>query len=96
MTPDLLALLAPHLSIYPDGEPNLLVADLIVAQALADVDATGQIAPTDQSSSTSVVFITATAILPGGTTFTRQAHVRLGAGTRGRVWQILTWRIPDA
>jgi general secretion pathway protein K len=94
MTPDLLALLAPHLSIYPDGEPDLLVANPIVARALEDVDATGGLALAYQPSAAPVVSITATSILPGGATFTRQAHVRLGTGTRGRSWQILTWNSP--
>jgi general secretion pathway protein K len=97
MTPDLLAALEPHLSLYNEDEPDLLVAHPLVARAVADAKDTaeasgGSVGPL----SATVVSITAAAILPGGSTFVRHAHVHLGNGTRGRAWRILTWRATDA
>lgn len=93
MTPELLARLTPFLSVYQTGEPDLRFAHPVVAQAVADATRTGldaEAAP--EADAPQVVVVTATAVLPGGARFTRQAHVRLGPGTRGRGWQILTWR----
>jgi general secretion pathway protein K len=67
-----------------------------VAQAVADAARTGleaEAAP--DADAAPVVVVTASAVLPGGARFTRQAHVRLGPGTRGRGWQILTWRTAE-
>lgn len=92
MTPELLARLAPLLSIWQEGLPDPFLANPVVMQALAD--ALGPVGTPDGSLETEeapVVVVTATATLPGGARFTRQAHLRLGTGKHGRPWQILTW-----
>lgn len=96
MTPELLARLAPFLSIYQAGEPDLRFAHPLVAQAVVDAAGAGldrEGAP--DTDAAPVVVVTAAATLPGGARFTRRAHVRLGPGTRGRGWQILTWRAAE-
>lgn len=93
MTPALLARLSPFLSIYQSGEPDPRFADPVVLQAMrAAVEEEDLQADTE---ATPAVTITATALLPGGARFTRQAQVRLGPGGRGRSWQILTWRMAE-
>lgn len=93
MTPGLLARLTPLLSIYQDTESDLRIAAPVIAQAMRDADSVAWDAmAAPDSDAVPVVLITATAVLPHGTGFTRQAHVRLGPGLRGRVYQILTWR----
>ena len=93
MTPELLARLTPFLSVYQGGDPDLGFAHPVVAQALADAASSGQgTEVASEADAAPVVVVTASAALPGGIRFTRQAHVRLGPGARGRAWQILTWR----
>jgi general secretion pathway protein K len=97
MTPDLLAALKPHLSLYNEGEPDLLLAHPLVARAVADTtDAAVAAESSVGPAAATVVSITAVAVLPEGSSFVRHAHVRLGSGTRGRAWQILTWHAADA
>jgi general secretion pathway protein K len=94
MTPALLARLSPFVSIYQDGEPDPRLAHPVVLQAMR----TALGAEEDRQANTDavpVVTITATALLPGGARFTRQAQVRLGPGGRGRGWQVLTWRMAE-
>ncbi|MDO9712284.1 type II secretion system minor pseudopilin [Paracraurococcus lichenis] len=93
MTPALLARLAPHLSLYQGGDPDLRFASPLVLAALratTDPEDAGDLG--GEPDSAPVVAITAAVTLPGGVRFVRQAHVRLGQGTRGRPWQILGWR----
>ena len=93
MTPELLARLTPFLSVYQGGDPDLRFAHPVVAQALADaVGRAEDMEVASEVGAAPVVVVTATAVLPGGVRFVRQAHVRLGSGARGRTWQILTWR----
>jgi general secretion pathway protein K len=93
MTPELLGRLTPFLSIYHTGEPDMRFAHPVVAQAVTDAARAGLDAEGGtEAGAAPVVVVSATAALPGGARFTRRAHVRLGPGTRGRGWQILTWR----
>ncbi len=95
MTPELLARLTPFLSVYQTGEPDLRFAQPVVARAMVDAADAGPDAESVGEFETAqgvVVVVTAAVALPGGARFTRQAHVRLGSGARGRGWQILTWR----
>jgi general secretion pathway protein K len=94
MTPTLLALLRPHVSVYTESVPNPSASDPVVAQAVEDARAGGQ--PSLSFDEAAVVQITATAIVPDGGQFTRRAVIRIIAGdefasTRG-VFQILNWQ----
>jgi general secretion pathway protein K len=93
MTPDLLARLKPHLTIYHERQPDPASADAIVLKSLRDVDpilATVTTGVVDES----VVTITAAATAGNGSRFTRRATVQLGAGTDHTIYQILEWGIP--
>jgi general secretion pathway protein K len=92
MTPQILARLAPHLSIYYDGEPVLSLADPVVAAAIKDVVG-------DQSASSNdtnavgwrTLTITATAHGPGGSQLRRNAAVQTGTDGAASSYRILTW-----
>lgn len=90
MTPDLLARLAPHLSLYHDGDPDPAAADPVVRQAMREL---GYAAAAAEVTDESVVAITATAASADGTRFVRRAIARLGATDRARPYRILTWEI---
>ena len=92
MTPDLLARLAPHLSLYQDGDPDRTTADPVVAGVLAELgpDAT---MPSDSGDGSLIAAITASVAGPDGTRFTRRAVVRVAMGQE-RPWQVLTWDAP--
>ena len=93
MTPALADRLAPYLSLYQNGAPDPRMADPLVLRAMADAADVGQDAELDaEADPATVVLITAAVTLPGRARFTRQAHIRIGLGTRGRRWQVLTWR----
>jgi hypothetical protein len=94
MTPATLACLAPHMSVYQDGDPTSGTDDTLVARALAMLARQGGPAsnPT-QASPPTIVRITSTGTVVGGR-FARRAVVRLSAGTDGRPFNILTWEIP--
>lgn len=92
MTPDLLARLMPHLSLYNPGDPDPSQADPVVAQAIKD--ATGQAAgpvANERRPGTRVVSITATVLGAGGARFTRRAIVRVGQASDGGLYRILRW-----
>ena len=93
MTPALLARLSPFLSVYQGGEPDPRLAHPVVLQAMRTALGAEDLAADPDA--TPVVTITATALLPGGARFTRQAQVRLGSGGRSRGWQVLTWRMAE-
>jgi general secretion pathway protein K len=94
MTPDILARLAPHISIYNLGAPELSVADPVVVAALQDV-AGGQAieAPASSTTASRTIGITATVSGPNGARFTRHADVGLGTGDQGPGYRILTWTV---
>jgi len=106
MTPDILARLAPHITVY--GSSTLQSStDPVVAAALADTGAgTGATAAATAGATTGVttggtsaqpstgsrfLAITATVRGPGGARFTRRAEVSIGQGDHGREYRILTW-----
>lgn len=90
MTPDLLARLQPHLSLFHDGDPDPVRADPVVRRAMAslgaDPAAAAAAAPDD-----SVVSVTATATVDGGTRFERHAVIQVGAQKDGTLFRILAW-----
>ena len=78
MTPDLLACLTPHLSLYRDNDPDPNAADPLVLRALTDVLGTPPPlteAPADES----VVAGDAVATGPDGARAVRRAILRMGA-----------------
>ncbi len=86
MTPALLAALAPHLTLYSDGDPDPAAADPVVRAALRDV---GYGARADRAA-LQTVRITAAA-RRGDARAVRSAVIRIGASSNGRGWRILAW-----
>ncbi len=86
MTPALLAALAPHLTLYSDGDPDPAVADPVVRAALRDAGY-GERA---ERAALQTVRITAAA-QRGGARAVRSAVIRIGASSTGRGWRILVW-----
>lgn len=91
MTPELVARLRPLLSVENLGEPDPALAPPVLAAALADSAGAGILYPAAPVAAPQVLRITAAAACADGSHFTRQAVVRLGAGSRGRPWQVLSW-----
>lgn len=104
MTPPLLARLAPHLSLFNDGDPEPGLADPLVLRALRGSLGAQEFAESPQTGRR-VVAISATAIQRtrgGGSTsaagsarFARRAVVRVGEGSNGMPYQILAWGIEE-
>jgi general secretion pathway protein K len=92
MTPQILARMAPHLSIYNDGEPVVKLADPVVARAIHDVVGDKYVTSV-RSSATSrrTLMITATARGPAGAAFRRSAVVRIVAHAATVGYRILSW-----
>ena len=88
MTPALLDRLRPHLSLFHDGDPDPVRADPAVRQALASL---GIAVPEGSVPDDSVVSVTATATVEGGTRFVRHAVIRTGAQPDGALFRILAW-----
>ena len=86
MTPALLAALAPHLTLYSDGDPDPAAADPVVRAALRDAGYGGQA----DRAAPQTVRITAAA-RRGDARAVRSAVVRIGASSNGRGWRILAW-----
>lgn len=89
MQPDLLAALAPHLSVWWPGSPDPTLADAAVRRALTEADEMDLAAATRPEDR--VVRIETTATVASGRTLTRRAVVRLGLGLDGRSWHVLAW-----
>ncbi len=85
MTPDVLAAIRPHLTLYGPQEPDLTAADPIVAAALDFVRARRASfqanPPRAQAGSAKIARITATAYGPNNAEVTRAAVVRLDPAT---------------
>ena len=86
MTPDLLARLRPHLTIFTDGDPDMATRDPVVAQALVLARQSG--APGEQGV-TGLVSITADARGRGGAHFVEHVLVRTNARPEGRRYELL-------
>jgi general secretion pathway protein K len=87
MTPDVLAALAPHLTLYSDRDPDLATSDPVVWTALRDTGVVGRLG----QASGQVIRITATVQRPDGTRAARRAIVRLGFSPNLRGWRVLAW-----
>jgi len=93
MTPALLARLAPHFSLFQDGDVDPGLAGPLILQALRSSLGAQEFAASTQTG-VRVVAVTASVARPDGANFTRRAVVRVGAGTAGRPYQILAWDGP--
>ncbi len=94
MTPNLLAALAPHLSLFEPGMPDLLRADPLVAGALGgEVGVLGVAARRTELQEREVIEITVRAFVPAGAQFSRRAVIGLFPPSRGNPnpWRILAW-----
>lgn len=94
MTPQILAALAPHLTVFTELDPDPRVADPVVLAALrASGTATDRDKLGDRVAGPLVAGIEAVAIDPGGARFTRRAVVRIAAVDRSnpRPWRVLSW-----
>jgi len=90
MTPDLLARMAPHLTIFHDGEPDIRLAGPVVRQALTE--AGGGVPPDPGGNVQEDVFeITAQAVESGGGRFLRRGIVKRGLRPETRPFNLLTW-----
>lgn len=94
MTSDLLSRLAPHLTVYRNGEPEAAVAGPVVLAALRASLGAQEFAAATQTGPR-VVAVTATARGPGRTRFTRRAVVSVGEGDGGGGHRILAWGIAE-
>jgi general secretion pathway protein K len=90
MTPELLALLRPHLTLWWDDNPDPALADPVVLaalQATGDADFWRE----DDRPQALVVSLTAEATGPRGSRFTRRAVMAISATPRDSSWRILAW-----
>ena len=89
VTPELLALLAPHLSVFTLGEPDPGLAAPPVLAALRRLAGGSALVPLRRDGAR-VVQVTATAQGASGGSFARRAVVRVGDGG-GQPFQVLKW-----
>ena len=93
MTPELLARLKPHLTVFTDGDPSAATQDVVVAQALV---AAGQSIAELDAEEPAIVSVTADARGARHAQFTVHAVVRLNARPEGRRYDILAYdRLTD-
>ena len=90
MTPDLLARLRPHLTIYAQGDPDPRRADPMVTEALR-LQAGRAVLPATDDRAGRVVSIVADIDGPNGSRAERRATVRVGAAADARGFRILGW-----
>ena len=90
MTPRLLDLMRPHLTLYTSSDPNRALADPIVARAL-DLIAGAQDSPVTDQQTGAVIAIEAVAQAPGGAEARRHAVASLDSGDNGLPWHIVAW-----
>ena len=86
MTPELLARLRPHLTIFTDADPDMATRDPVVTQALV---LAGQDNASGNEGAAGLVSITADARGAGGAHFTVHVVARLNAQAEGRRYEIL-------
>jgi general secretion pathway protein K len=98
MTPALLAALAPHVSVFMEGETDPTLADPLLARAIAAADIPLAPAPVQPDSTRPVLIveIIAYTLDRGRSIFTRRAIVRFAAVSRSNPvpWRILAWDSP--
>jgi general secretion pathway protein K len=89
MTPDLLAKLAPHLSLYNGDNPNPEDADPVVRRALHDI---GMAVAADTAHPLRGAAINVVIAGVDGTEASRRADVELRTSSSPTEYQILTWQ----
>jgi general secretion pathway protein K len=97
MTPQLLAALRPHLTLYQFGDPDPASADPVVIQALKQLNgqSTQPSFPPGLTAGLQTLTVTAEAHSDSGGLYTRRAVVRVGPAFE-RGFQILVWDGPGA
>jgi general secretion pathway protein K len=88
MTPELLARLRPHLTLFTDSDPGAGTRDLVVARALA---ATGQLSAIADQGSEELVSIEVDARGRGNTHYGTRVVVRTNGNPVGRRYEILSY-----
>ena len=94
MTPALFDRLAPHLTVWREGDPEPALASALVRDAIGDVTGSRNFAPPAEGG-LRVLAISASATGGEGGRFTRRAVVRLGSTLAGRPYRILAWDRTD-
>ena len=89
MTPELLARLAPNVSVLTDTDPDLSASPPLVRQAIQDLR--GSRPATSRPRPLRTVSISAWVIGDAGGRFGRRAVVRLGIAPKEPLFQVLTW-----
>lgn len=93
MTPDILARLAPHLTLYTDADPDPAQADPVVRKAL--MTANGGRLPLAATADAAIRVVAVQAKVTGaGGRFTRRAIVRISSGGPRPDYRILLWQAP--
>ena len=93
MTPNLLAKLKPHLTIYSTYGPGAATTDPVALAALTRLRTQGGILPFDRDpSGEQVVQVIATATSAAGVTFTRRAVLRVDPSSQDLPYAILAWQ----
>jgi general secretion pathway protein K len=92
MTPELLARLRPHLSLFSQTDPVASMADPVLAMAIRDAGVATRAAARGRLQ---VAAITALAQGPDGARFARRAVIRIGGDVRDRPWKVLAWTRPE-
>jgi general secretion pathway protein K len=87
MTPNLLARLRPHMTVFTDSDPDAATHDMVVAQALAAV---GQRDAGADEVGSGVMSLTAEARAQGHARFTIHVIVRTNARPEGRRYEVLS------
>lgn len=97
MTPELLARLRPHLTLWWESDPDPAYADPVVMATLQSLGTVASGASAAASGRTNqAVEIVATAAGPGGARFSRTADVVVNAADGRSTWRIMSWREPGA
>ena len=90
VTPELMRLMAPHLSLFVEQQPQLAHADAVVTDAVADAVKRDQLTlNADQSPGPLIVTVKATA-RNRGAVFTRNALLRMN-GIANQPYEVLDW-----
>ena len=90
MTPDIVARLRPHVTIYHEGEADPRRADPLVRDVLRAQGAS-EIAPSRDTRAGEVVNVEVTARSDLGSRAARRAVIRIGAEADQGGWRILAW-----
>jgi general secretion pathway protein K len=93
MTPQVLAALRPHLTVYSSSDPG--IGDPVVAAALMDAGFGNNNLVINDASMPLIVSVTAAVSRSDGSRFIRHAVMSVTRGGRGRPVRFLTWEESD-